>query len=161
MSELCITEKELIDGARSFEHFWLRPKKMAGETAVLRMKITTKWGGWKLKDELVASMGLEVGDTINAEISVLNAPGLIRDDDDTDLFASGEGADWLLDNDVGYGSVIEGKVRFVYTKAPVGREDKEIWTIKLVFIEGYRVVEGRNLEEEKPNNGRTEFVWPF
>ena len=84
---------------------------------------------------------------MNTEVSVLLRPGLIDDADDTDLFASGTGADWLLDNNIGNGSVIEAKVKFVYSQAPVGgREGKEVWKLSLVFIEGYRVVE--NMPEQ-------------
>lgn len=140
-------EEELKTGAKAFEVFWLRPKKMHGKEYVLRMKLNKGWNGWKLKDELVRSLDLEVGDTMNTEVSVLLRPGLIDDADDTDLFASGTGADWLLDNNIGNGSVIEAKVKFVYSQAPVGgREGKEVWKLSLVFIEGYRVVE--NMPEQ-------------
>lgn len=145
-----VDDKELSRGAKDFEIFWLRPKKMSFHETVLRMKINKKWGGWKLKDELVKSLGLEVGDTINTEVSVLESPGLIDDTDDTDLFASGEGADWLLENDVGLGSIIDAKVRFVYAQAPVGgREGRPVWKISLVFVEGYNVVKGRTEYDEE------------
>ena len=146
----------LKKGARDFEIFWLRPKKMANIEAILRMKINTRWGGWKLKDGLVQSLGLVVGDTINAEVSVLNAPGLISETDDTDLFAGGVGADWLLDNDVGMGSVIDAKVRFVYAEAPVGGlEGKTIWKLSLVFVEGYNVVEKRTTAAKSEQHSHT------
>ena len=107
-------------------------------------------GGWKLKDGLVKSLGLEIGDTINTEVSVLNGPGLIENADDTDLFASGGGADWLLDNDVGMGSIIDAKVRFVYAKAPVGGiEGRDIWKLSLVFVEGYAIIEERCADDEE------------
>ena len=137
-----VTKEELEQGGKDFEVFWLRPKKMANKEAVLRMRINERWGGWKLKDGLVRSLGLEVGDTINTEISVLNGIGLIEDADDTDLFASGAGADWLLDNNISQGAIIDAKVRFVYAEAPVGgRDGRDVWKLSLVFIEGYAVVE--------------------
>lgn len=145
-----VNESDLEIGAKEFEMFWLRPRKMADHEAVLRMRINKNWGGWKLKDELVKSIGLEIGDTINTEISVLNGPGLIDDAEDTDLFASGEGADWLLDNDIGKGSIIDAKVKFVYSQAPVGGLDgREVWKISLVFIRGYDIVEKRIAKEER------------
>lgn len=148
--EHSVNVNDLEKGAKDFEVFWLRPKKMANKEAVLRMQINKRWGGWKLKDGLVNSLGLEVGDTINTEVSILNAPGLIDDADDTDLFASGEGADWLLDNNIGFGSVIDAKVKFVYAQAPVGGLDgKEVWKISLVFIEGYSVVKERSSCDEQ------------
>ena len=146
-------------GAKEFEFFWLRPKKMAGHEAVLRMKINKKWSGWKLKDELIDSIGLTIGDTINTEVTVLNAPGLIRSADDTDLFADGINADWLLENDIGVGSIIEGKVRFMYSKAPVGGlESKEVWKISLVLLEGYKVLQGRENSRVASNNDQSSIL---
>ena len=140
-NEYDVTNRDLEKGGKDFEVFWLRPKKMANTEAVLRMKINRRWCGWKLKDGLVRSLGLEVGDTINTEVSILNRPGLVEDADDTDLFASGTGADWLLDNNVGFGSIIDAKVKFVYAKAPVGGlEGRDIWKLSLVFIEGYGII---------------------
>lgn len=147
--ERSVYADDLEKGAKDFEVFCLRPKKMANKEAVLRMRINKGWGGWKLKDGLVNSLGLEIGDTINTEVSILNAPGLIDDADDTDLFASGEGADWLLDHDIGSGSVIDAKVKFVYAQAPVGGLDgKEVWKISLVFVEGYSIVKERSAGAE-------------
>mgnify|MGYP003300494634 CR=1 FL=1 len=151
--EKIIDISELEKGAKDFEIFWLRPKKMANKEAILRMQINKKWGGWKLKDGLVESLSLEVGDTINTEVSILNAPGLIEDADDTDLFASGEGADWLLANDIGFGAIIDAKVKFVYAKAPIGGLDgREVWKISLVFVEGYHVVEKRDTKGGQYNS---------
>ena len=98
---------------------------------------------------IVTSLGLMIGDTINTEVSVLEGPGLIDNADDTDLFASGAGADWLLENDIGLGSIIDAKVKIVYSRAPVGgRDGKEVWKISLVFIEGYNIVKSRMSQTE-------------
>ena len=117
------------------------------------MKINKKWGGWKLKDEVVESVGLEVGDTINTEVSILCGPGLIADSGDTDLFASGKGADWLMENEVGKGSVIDAKVKLIYSPAPIGGvEGKVIWRLALVFLEGYEIIQKRIENEEIEKN---------
>ena len=149
VSENAVSEEKLKEGAKKFEMFWLRTKKMSNEDVevVLRMRINKKWGGWKLKDEVVESVGLEIGDTINTEVSILYGPGLIADSGDTDLFASGEGADWLLENEVSEGSVIDAKVKFIYSKAPVGGTlGKEIWKLSLVLVKGYSIVQKRSQE---------------
>lgn len=141
-----IAESELKEGAKVFEMAWLRPKKIENSNieVTLRMKINKKWGGWKLKDEVVKSVGLEVGDTINTEVSILCGPGLIDDLGDTDLFASGKGADWLLENEVGKGSVIDAKVKLIYSPAPIGGvEGKVLWRLSLVFLEGYEIIQRR------------------
>lgn len=138
------SEDERKAGAKAFEEFWLRPKKKANSIEKVRMMITKKWNGWKLKDELVNSLGLAIGDTINTEVSILDGPGLIEQADDTDLFASGDGADWLLQNNIGFGSVIDAEVRFVYSRAPVGGlAGREVWKLSLVFIKGYAIIRDR------------------
>ena len=44
-----IKEEDLKQGAKEFETFWLRPKKMAGREAILRIKVNKKPepGGWR------------------------------------------------------------------------------------------------------------------
>lgn len=153
-----INNEELARGAKDFEIFWLRPKKMANKEAIIRMQINAHWGGWKLKDGLVESLGLEVGDTINTEVSVQFTTGLIRQENDTDLFASGEGADWLLDNNIGPGSVIDAKVRFVYAQAPVGGPmGNTIWKLSLVFLEGYSVIQQKSGKKDDSSEVSSEY----
>lgn len=135
-----VTEEQLREGAKLFENFWLRPKRYAERRVPLRLRINKKWGGWKIKDELIDSLGLEVGNTITSEVTPQFMSGRIDDEDDTDLFASDAGADWLLDNQVGVGTIIDGMVRFVYSKAPIGPNGKEISKISLVFEKGIDVV---------------------
>lgn len=135
-----ITEEELKEGTKLFEGFWLRPKQYANKIVPLRLRINKKWGGWKIKDELVNSLGLEVGDTISTEVTPQFMSELIDDKNDTDMFASGSGADWLLNNNVGVGTIIDCTVRFVYAKAPIGPNGKEISKVSLVFENGISVV---------------------
>ncbi|MCD7843453.1 MAG: DUF4062 domain-containing protein [Clostridiales bacterium] len=135
-----VNEDMLREGAVMFEKFWLRPSRYAGETVPLRLQINKKWGGWKVKDELVEGVGLEVGDTINTEVIVDLTKGIINGGDDTDLFAGGDGADWLLDNEVIPGDTIECYVRFANCRAPIGQNGKIINTVALVFVKGIRVI---------------------
>lgn len=138
------TDDQLRAGARDFEMFWLRPRRYAGKDAMVRLMLTGKLGGWKLKDELVESLGMAVGDCINVEVDVLMGPGIIDDNGDTDLFADGEQAEWLIDAVMGAGSAvgttIDCKVRFVYDSVPVGMGSKMVSKISLVLLEGYRIV---------------------
>lgn len=136
-----VEETVLQQNARLFEEFWLRPKRYEGRTVPLRIRINSKWGGWKLKDELVTSLGLEVGDTISTEVTPYFMTGIIDEKNDTDMFASGDGADWLLKNDVTVGTVIDCEVQFAYTKAPVGPNGKEVFKVSLIFKRGLAVVD--------------------
>lgn len=135
-----VTEEDLKRGGDLFEKFWLRPKNYTDQRVAIRLRINKKWGGWKLRDELVNALGLEVGDTITTEITPCFTSDLIDDDNDTDLFASGEGADWLLDHHVTAGTIIDCYVRFSYARVPLGMHDKEIGKVSLVFEKGIRVV---------------------
>lgn len=136
-----VDEDQLKQGADKFEKFWLRPARYIGEVVPLRLRINSKWGGWRVKDELIQALGLDVGDTISNEVSVFLSKGIIDDDDDgTDIFASNEGADWLLDNATYPGSIVDCYVRFTYCKAPIGINGKIINKVSLVFVKGIRLV---------------------
>lgn len=136
-----VTDEMLRKGAEKFELFWLRPSRFMGEIVPLRLRINTKYGGWKVKDELIRAVGQEVGDTISTEVTVKLTKGIIDDTDDTDLFASGDGADWLLENASTPGHVIDCYVRLSYCKAPIGANGKVINKVSLVFVKGIKYVE--------------------
>lgn len=144
-----VLEEEYKKGAKDFEIFWLRPKKKRNNTVVLRFQVNKPWTGWRLKDELVKSINLTPGDTISTEITVIGGPGMIGDVDDADLFADGDAADWLLENEIREGSITEGKVKLCYEKAPVGVNSKEVWKASLVFLEGLQVIQHKTELEKK------------
>lgn len=139
-----ITEEILHEGANKFERFWLRPQRMAGQIIPIRLRINKKFGGWKVKDELIRAVGLTVGDCITTEVSVQLGNNIIDDDGDTDLFADGEGADWILDQ-VSAAGVVEGCildcfVRLIYCRAPVGVNNKMVNKASLAFVKGIKFV---------------------
>ena len=135
-----LTEEMLRQGSEKFQRFWLRPAKLSGDVVPLRLRINTKWNGWKVKDELIRALGLEVGDTISTEITPMLSDEIIDHGDDTDLFAAGEAADWLLENAPKAGSVIDCFVRFSYCKAPIGADDKVVNKVSLILVKGIQYV---------------------
>lgn len=155
-----ISDDALRKGGETFERFWLRPQRFAGKIIPVRLRINKKLSGWKVKDELIRAIGLTVGDCISTEVSIQLGPNLIDDDGDTDLFADGEGADWLLDQvtnaKVVEGCIIDCFVRLMYSRAPVGINSKIINKASLVFVDGIKYVGVdhnyylTNTEEEKP-----------
>lgn len=154
-----VTDEMLRKGAEKFKLFWLRPSKFIGEIVPLRLRINKKYGGWKVKDELIRAVGLEVGDTISTEVTIELKKGIIDDDDDTDLFASGEGADWLLENASTPGHVVDCYVRLSYCKAPIGVNGKVINKVSLVFVKGIKYVEfDKNYAFTAKNTGLDEFL---
>ena len=52
-----IDEISLKKGAVEFQRFWLRPLTGAGKKIPLRLRINKRFGGWRLKDELVNALG--------------------------------------------------------------------------------------------------------
>ena len=139
-----ISEEALRDGANKFERFWLRPQRLAGRIVPVRLRINKKFGGWKVKDELIRAVGLTVGDCITTEVSVQLGNNIIDDAGDTDLFADGEGADWILDQvttaGVVEGCIIDCFVRLIYCRAPVGQNGKMVNKASLTFVRGIRYV---------------------
>lgn len=135
-----IDESSLHDGARQYERFWLRPQKLAGKLVPLRIRLNQEFSGWKVKDELIRALGLTVGDTISTEVTVLLSDGIIKDYGDTDLFADGDAADWLLDQveqaKTVRGCIVDCYVRFNYCRAPVGENSKIVNKASLILVSG-------------------------
>ena len=147
-----LSEDALKKGGALFERFWLRPKKYANQKAELRLRINQRWNGWKVKDELIESLDLEVGDTISTEVTPFYTSGLIEDNNDTDLFASDRSADWIIQNHVGVGTIIDCEVRFVYAQAPVGAGNKWVNKVSLVLERGIAVVGHDHAQLSKAEN---------
>jgi hypothetical protein len=135
-----ITDEELSNGADIYERCYLRPNRYKGKEVFLRMRTNTRFNGNRLKDELVASIGLRIGDTISTDVTVLFGKGLIGQVDDMDLFADGEAADWLMENAFELGTVFDGLVKLSYAQSPTGRDEKMIYLLRLVLVKGLRVV---------------------
>ena len=152
-----VAEDALRDGANKFERFWLRPQRLAGRIVPVRLRINKKFGGWKVKDELIRAVGLTVGDCITTEVSIQLGNNIIDDIGDTDLFADGEGADWILDQvtnaGVVEGCILDCFVRLIYCRAPVGQNGKMVNKASLSFVSGIRYVGIDNNYVLLPNRG--------
>lgn len=140
-----VTEEDLREGANKFERFWLRPQRLAGRTVPVRIRVNKKFSGWKVKDELIRAVGCTVGDCITTEVTVQLGSGIIDDPGDTDIFADGNGADWILDQishskTNGVGCVIDCYVRLSYCRAPVGANNKMVNKVSIVFVKGIKYV---------------------
>lgn len=156
-----VIDPALYDGAEIFERFWLQPNRYCNQEIKVRLKLNKKFGGWKLKDDLIHSLNLKVGDCICTEVSVMLGPGIIDDDGDTDLFADGENAAWLVETVLHNGvkdTVVEGCtidciVKLVFGQAPVGPNYKSVSKITLVLVKGLGFV-GYSEDKEKKTGMR-------
>lgn len=152
MSEYSINLESVEQGGKLAELFCLRPKLYKDKQVTLRVKINSKWGGWKLRDDLVTGLGLEIGNTIVTTVSPLYTNGLSADASNIDFFASGKNIDWLLENKVPAGSVIDCQVRFSYAEVPMGYEQKKILKVSLIFEKGFNVIIDDSISDEKPTS---------
>lgn len=139
----------LKNGGKLVELFCLRPKLHKDKHVTLRVKINSKWSGWKLRGDLVESLGFEVGNTIVTTVSPLFTDGLSADVGNIDLFASGENIDWLLENKVSAGSVIDCQVKFSYKVVPAGFDKKEISKVSLFFEKGIDIIDDDSISAGK------------
>lgn len=88
------SETKTDDFDDTFKRFLLRPKKMAGLSGNLIIKIASSYRGRTVKDQLIQSFGLCVGDTITCEVDVYDSNKKLITSD-FDLYADGDRADWL------------------------------------------------------------------
>lgn len=63
-------DEELEEGAKLCEKFLLLPDRYKDRETKVRLMLRNKFCGWTLKDELVVSLGLTVGDTVSVEVSI-------------------------------------------------------------------------------------------
>lgn len=83
-----------IDFSTLFKKFLLRPKKYSGEHGELTMRIAGDLRGRTVKDQIIKSFGLSLGDAVTCDVDVYDSKGnlIIKE---FDLYADGDYADWL------------------------------------------------------------------
>lgn len=132
-------DEELEEGAKLCEKFLLLPDRYKDRETKVRLMLRNKFCGWTLKDELVVSLGLTVGDTVSVEVSIIGGPGLISENGDVDLFACGDVANSLLDiacsNKGPENCIVDCKVRLTYEKAPITSSNKLVFKAFVVLEE--------------------------
>lgn len=117
-TEIQAAHKDIYkDGAVTYRRFVLLPERYKDRDAVLRIRFDGKFGTWLVREALFDAFGLNRGDTLFCnDVSVLGVDFSDIDDDATtiDMFAEGKCADWILDNNITLGSIIEAKFRLAY-----------------------------------------------
>lgn len=144
MNEYTANETELKQGGELAEKFCLRPKCYADKIVTLRLKINDKWSGWRIREDIISKLQLEIGGTIATRASLYFTNNLSEDVNKMDVFASEKGADWLIDNKVSEGDVIDCEVQFSYVSVPADPMNSKcisIPKVSLIFINGLAVVE--------------------
>ena len=147
-------DEDYLLGAELFRRFVLLPKRYSGFEAILRIRMDGKFGTWKLRDELFEAFGIDAGDAVfGNDATVIGAD--LNDVDDRvrtiDFFAAGESADWILENNVGTGTIFEGKFRFDYKPVEgiaANRASEAAYIAALILVEGKAVI-GKDAKKRK------------
>lgn len=110
-------ENEYKEGAMLFRRFILLPERYKDKEAILRIRFDGKFGTWLVREALFEAFGLNRGDTVFCNDVVVIGTDFADIDDDSltiDMFAEGKSADWMIDNNITLGSIIEAKFKFAY-----------------------------------------------
>ncbi len=134
-----LSEDELHRNAKEFELLYLLPKESDGKELDIRLKIGSTWSGPTIRNEIISSFGLEVGNTILAKVKPMFLNGLIDDDNEITLFAEGNAARWIIEHNITKGCTIECRIRFLYKRINIGGNNKENYRLCLVLEEGYDI----------------------
>lgn len=111
------TADEYAVGSNIYKKFLILPERYKNNEVFLRLRVEGVYGSWKQRDVLFEAYDLRPGDalrindviSLGADLSDIDSEGCYLD-----LYAEGKAADWLLDNEVGRGSIFEGKFRLMY-----------------------------------------------
>lgn len=154
-----INENLYKKGADTFKRFMLLPERYKNNEVVLRIRFDGKFGTWIIREALFEAFGLDRGDTIFCnDVSVLGVDFSDIDEDSLtiDVFAEGKSADWIIDNNVSLGTIIEAKFKLGYEFLP-GRKTDGYKKAVLIMREGLSVIgkdekaiyQSKNKDKEK------------
>jgi len=135
-------KEDYKEGALAYKRFILLPERYRDREAILRIRFDGKFGTWLVREALFDAYGLNRGDTLFCnDISVLGVDYSDIDDDSVtiDMFAEGKCADWILDNELTVGSIVEVKCSFAYEFVQ-GPEREGYKKAVLIMKEGLRII---------------------
>ena len=146
------------DGANAFRKFVRRPGRYKNDEHVLRVKLEGKFGGWRLREDISkAFLGTDTRDFLFMnDVNVLGAKNndVERDNWLVDCFAEGAVADWIDDQDVTQGDIIEGMFKFAYELVKNGAGTKGVEAAhdscfaNLILLKGYKKINSEDMKDE-------------
>lgn len=129
------------EALNAYKKFLLMPNRYRDAEAIISLRVNSGFSGWMLRDDLVTTLGLTLGDTVQCDV--------ISVDDETnemlseslreiDLFADGENAEWLVDNVTHTGTILKVHVKFVckIVRGITRNPDQEVLKVALIMIKG-------------------------
>lgn len=141
-----ILDVQKDDFADTVKKFILRPAKYQGFEGILTMRVTSELSGSELKDDIVKSFGLELGDTLSAYIDILSDDGRKINNRRMSVYADGEYADWL--EKVSIGSIIKAQVKTAYCCIKEISRWDEGQILKNSSYTGLIITKGLSIERE-------------
>lgn len=92
--------------------FLLRPARYQDIEIEVTMKVVSELSGSTLKDDIVKSLGLELGNTLSVDVNILRENGTLLSNRRISIYADKENADWL--ENVSSGNVIRANVKTAF-----------------------------------------------
>lgn len=132
------------EASHALKKFLLMPNRYQNREAIISLKVTSGFSGWRLKDEIVIALGLTLGDTIECDTNVVDddVNQMLSDSlREINLFADGDNATWLIDNVTHKGCIIKAHVKFVSKKIRgiTSNANAEVLKVALVLVKGLDV----------------------
>lgn len=131
-------DKDYEEGAKLYREFLLMPEKYKNKKAHLRVIMRGKFGGWRIKAEVVNAFGFKEGSVLylnHLEVLNIATNDIEKVNLDVDCIADGKAAEWLIKEGVTTGTEFQGEFEFRYEPVKgVTGTDGEAKIAKLVFL---------------------------
>ncbi|MDR0898449.1 MAG: DUF4062 domain-containing protein [Oscillospiraceae bacterium] len=139
------TNNDYKAGAEIFKRFLILPGRYKNRSAFLRVRVSSKYSTWIVKDELFSAFNLNHDDAIHcndgAHIIGIDLSDVQKEGVRLDLFAEGKNADWLLDNGVTLGTIFEGTFKLCYENVKgISSGDRVIGMAAVVLLSGSSII---------------------
>lgn len=92
--------------------FLLRPARYQDIELEVTMKVVSELSGSILKDDIVKSLGLELGNTLSVDVNILRENGTLLSSRKVPIYADKDNADWL--ENVLPGNIIRASVKTAF-----------------------------------------------
>lgn len=147
-------------GAKLFAKFIKRPERYKDTETILRVRMDGKYGDARLREEVYEAFNMPIGNALYLNDLFVLGTNIDVDTDGwlIDCFAKDTSADWLEENEVTTGTTFEAKFKFAYELVEngghiLGGLPKDVWQVKLIMLEGIRVVKKESSQSTKNKSG--------
>ena len=145
LSNISSSASDYKSGAEVFKRFLILPGRYRNKEVFLRIRVSSKFSTWMVKDELFQAYNLNRNDTVHcsdgAYVIGVDLSDIKKSGIGLDLFAEGKNADWMLDNGVTLGTVFEGVFRLCYENVSgISSAGRTIGMAALVLVKGSSII---------------------